>query len=135
MNCWHGKYEHLWFNPLIMNSWILWYTRKFKDAYLVLLLGRLMQNILTRNGFKDFENIVDIWLLKYLMKLLGSKLYILNTFNLWAFDLDLPLYYDVGDYHVFMMMFLWRVITPPLWRQVRLVTQVNPWVCGWGHRP
>ena len=65
-----------------MNSWILWYTRKFKDAYLVLLLGRLTQNILTRNGFKDFENIVNIWLLKYLMKLLGSKLYILNTFNL-----------------------------------------------------
>ena len=38
-----------------------------------------MQNILTINGLKDFKNIVDIWLLKYLMKLLGSKLYILNT--------------------------------------------------------
>ena len=37
---------------------------------------------LTINGFEDFENVVDIWLLKYLMKLLGSKLYILNTFNL-----------------------------------------------------
>ena len=29
---------------------------------------------MTRNGFEDFENIVDIWLLKYLVKLLGSKL-------------------------------------------------------------
>ena len=35
MNCRHGKYENLWFNPLIMNSWILWNTRKFKDAYLL----------------------------------------------------------------------------------------------------
>ena len=67
-----------------------------------MLLGRLMQNILTRNGFKDFENIVDIWLLKYLMKLLGIKLCILNTFNLWAYDVGLPLCYDVGDYHVFV---------------------------------
>ena len=33
-----------------------------------------MQNILTRNSFDDLENIVDIWLLKYLMKLLESKL-------------------------------------------------------------
>ena len=38
---------------------------------------------LTIIGFEDFENVVDIWLLKHLMKLLGSKLYILNTFNLW----------------------------------------------------
>ena len=35
---------------------------------------KLMQNILTRNSFEDLENIVDIWLLKYLMKLLRSKL-------------------------------------------------------------
>ena len=115
MNYWHGKYEHLWFNPLIMNSWILWYTRKFKDVYHIMLLGRLMQNILTRNGFKDFENIVDIWLLKYLMKLLGIKLCILNTFNLWAYDVGLPLCYDVSDYHVFMMMSL-----SSLWWQDRL---------------
>ena len=33
-----------------------------------------MQNILTRNSFEDLENIVDIWLLKYIMKLFGSKL-------------------------------------------------------------
>jgi len=46
------------------------------------IFGKTNQNILTRNDFEDFENIVDIWLSKYLMKLLGSKLYILNTFNL-----------------------------------------------------
>ena len=41
-----------------------------------------MKNIFDKKWFEDFENIVNIWLLKYLMKLLGSKLYILNTFNL-----------------------------------------------------
>ena len=34
--------------------------------------GKLLQNILTINDFEDLENIVDIWLLKYLMKLLGK---------------------------------------------------------------
>ena len=34
------------------------------------------------------------------MKLLGSKLCILNTLNLWTFDVALPLCYDVGDYPV-----------------------------------
>ena len=82
---------------------------------------------LTRNGFEDFENIVDIWLLNYFMKLLESKLCILNTFNLWAFDVDLPLYYDIGDfpvfvtcdYSVFVTMSLWCVINPSLCRQAR----------------
>ena len=78
---------------------------------------------MTRNGFEDFENIADIWLLKYIMKLLGSKLYILNTFNLWVFDVGLPLCYDVGDYLVFVTCdypSLWHVITPSLWQRVRL---------------
>ena len=52
----------------------------------------------------------------------------LNTFNLWAFDVNFPLCYDVGDYLVFVTTSLWRVITPSLWhmltpsscRQVRL---------------
>ena len=34
---------------------------------------------MTRNGFGDFENIEDIWLLKYFMKLLRSELSVLNT--------------------------------------------------------
>ena len=62
-----------------------------------------MQNIFDKKWFfEDFKNIVDIWLLKYFMKLLGSKLCILNTFNLWAFDMGLPLCYDIGDYFVFV---------------------------------
>ena len=34
---------------------------------------------MTRNSLEDFENIMNIWLLKYFMKLLGSELYISNT--------------------------------------------------------
>ena len=45
----------------------------------LVLFGKLMQNVFDKNGFEDFENTVKIWLLKYLMKLLGSKPYILNT--------------------------------------------------------
>ena len=52
----------------------------------------------------------------------------LNTFNLWAFDVGLPLCYDVGDYPVFvtcdypffMMTSFWCVITPSSWRQAKL---------------
>ena len=43
----------------------------------------------------------------------------LNTFNLWAFDVGLPLCYDVGDYPVFVTS-LWRVSTLSLWQLVRL---------------
>ena len=92
---------------------------------------------------------MNIWLLKYLMKLLGSKLYILNTFNLWAFDVSLPLCYDVGDYLVFMTMSLWHVINPlslwrrlcdmwlsylrddkPGWKLPLCMKRANPRVCG-----
>ena len=83
-----------------------------------------MQNIFDKKWFfEDFKNIVDIWLLKYFMKLLGSKLCILNTFNLWAFDMGLPLCCDIGDYSVFVTTSLWHVITPSLWWQVRLETR------------
>ena len=52
----------------------------------------------------------------------------LNTFNLWAFDVGLPLCYDVGNYPILVTtslwclitLSLWCVITPSLWRQVKL---------------
>ena len=37
MDCWDGKYENLWLNPMIRNSWTLWYIRNLKVLiYLVL---------------------------------------------------------------------------------------------------
>ena len=121
MNIWHRKEKYLWIH-LIVDFMDLWYYLEMLKMFCLKLyyLGNWCKIFLTRNGFEDFENIVDIWLLKYLLKLLGSKLYILNTFNLWAFDVGLSLCYDVGDYPVFVTMSLWCVITPSSWRQARL---------------
>ena len=103
MNIWHGKEKYPWIN-LIVNFNDLWYYLEILKMFCLKLyyLGNWCKIFLTRNGFEDFENIVDIWLLKYLMKLLGSKLYILNIFNLWAFHVGLPLCFDVGDNPVFV---------------------------------
>ena len=98
---------------------------------------------MTRNGFEDFENIVDIWLLKYLVKLLGSKLCI------WI-HLTCELLMWVCPYAMMLVIIpsLWCVITclcdmwlPHLrddksgWRLPLCMTWVNPWVCGWGCCP
>ena len=59
---------------------LLHYLQILKILYLSLYsLGNLCKIFMTRNGFEDFENIMDVWLLKYFMKLLGSELYISNT--------------------------------------------------------
>ena len=136
---------YFWYASATLHLAVLWIH--------IFLTYQFFFFFLTRNGFEDFENIMDIWLLKYFMKLLGSKLYILNTFNLWAFDVSLPLSYDIGDYLVFVMTSLWRVIILSLWRCLcnvwlpylcddklgwRLLfcmTRVNLWVCGWGRCP
>ena len=50
---------------------LLYYLQILKMIYLSLYyLGNLCKIFMTRNGFEDFENIVDIWLLKYFMTLL-----------------------------------------------------------------
>ena len=55
----------------------------------IVLFGKFMQNIFDKNWFWDFENIVDIWLLKCFMKLLKSKLFVSNTLTyellMWFF--------------------------------------------------
>ena len=59
----------------------LWYYLEIlKMLYINLYyLGNLCKIFMIRNGFANFENTVDIWLLKYFMKLLESELCILNT--------------------------------------------------------
>ena len=42
---------------------ILWYIRKFKDAYLVLLFGKFMENIFGKN---KVETLQTLWKLDYL---------------------------------------------------------------------
>ena len=59
---------------------LLHYLQILKMIYLSLYyLGNLCKIFMIRNGFEDFENIVDIWLLKNFMTLLGSELCISNT--------------------------------------------------------
>ena len=69
---------------------------------------------------KNLRILWKSWLLKYFMRLLEDKLCILNTFNLWAFDLVLPLCYYTGDYPIFVTASVWRVNTPSLWRVIIL---------------
>ena len=62
---------------------LLHYLQILKMIYLSLYcLENLCKILMTRNSFEDLENIMDIWLLKYFMKLLRSELYISNTLNL-----------------------------------------------------
>ena len=38
----------------------LWFTRKFKDAYLVLLFGKLMENLVDKNDFGNLTNLMEV---------------------------------------------------------------------------
>ena len=59
---------------------LLHYLQILKMIYLSLYyLGNLCKIFMIRNGFEDFENIVDIWLLKNFMTLFGSELCISTT--------------------------------------------------------
>ena len=53
---------------------MLWYIRKFKDAYLVLLCGKLLENLLTRMKMKTLTKFVEVRLFKIFLKLPGYKL-------------------------------------------------------------
>ena len=53
---------------------MLWYIRKFKDAYFVLLCGKLLKNLLTRMKLKNLTNFVEVRLFKIFLKLPGYEL-------------------------------------------------------------
>ena len=52
-----------------MNSLILWYIGKFKDAYLVLLFGKLIENLFDKNEVENLTNFVEVRLFKVFLKL------------------------------------------------------------------
>ena len=54
---------------------MLWYIRKFKDAYLVLLCGKLLENLLTRMMLKTLQT---LWKLdfKVFLKLPRYEIYV-----------------------------------------------------------
>ena len=51
---------------------MLWYIRKFKDAYLVLLCGKLLA--FDKNEVENLTNFVEIRLFKVFLKLPGYEL-------------------------------------------------------------
>ena len=48
---------------------MLWYIRKFKDAYLVLVLGKLIENLFDKNEVENLTNFVEVRLFKIFLKL------------------------------------------------------------------
>ena len=46
--------------PLIMEFMDLWFTRKLKDAYLVLLFGKLMENLADKNEFGNLKILMEV---------------------------------------------------------------------------
>ena len=63
---------------MIRKSWILWYIRKFKDAYLVLVLGKLIENLFDKNEVENFTNFVEVRLFKVFLKLPRYELCVLK---------------------------------------------------------
>ena len=59
---------------MIRKSWILWYIGKFKDAYLVLLFGKLIENLFDKNEVENVTNFVEVRLFKVFLKLPRYKL-------------------------------------------------------------
>ena len=68
---------------MIINSWILCYIRKFKDAYLILLCGKLIENILTRMKLKTLQ-IVEVRLSKVFWNYLDINYVFQSICDLWA---------------------------------------------------
>ena len=79
---------------MIRKLWILWYIRKFKDAYLVLLFGKLIKNLFDKNEVENLTNFVKFRLFKVFLKLRGYKLCI------WKYMYTCKLYFVLTLCHV-----------------------------------
>ena len=58
---------------MIRKSLILWCIEKFKDAYLFLVLGKLIENMFYKNEVESLINFVKVRLFKVFLKLLGMN--------------------------------------------------------------
>ena len=59
---------------MIRKSWILSFIGKFKDAYLVLLFGKLIENLFDKNEVENLTNFMEVRLFKVFLKLPRHKL-------------------------------------------------------------
>ena len=69
---------------MIGKSWILWYIRKFKDAYLILLCGKLIENLLTRMKLKTLQTLWKLDYLRFFWNYLDINYVFQSICNLWA---------------------------------------------------
>ena len=69
---------------MIGKSWILWYIRKFKDAYLILLCGKLIENLLTRMKLKTLQTLWKLDYLRFFWNYLDVNYVFQSICNLWA---------------------------------------------------
>ena len=109
---WYCIWENVWFvdmekwgsfvKSLIRKSWILWYIGKFKDAYLVLLFGKLIENIFDKNEVENLTNFVEVRLFKVFWNYLDIncvwkyiytyELYVILILCHWWFSGDHPIW-------------------------------------------
>ena len=69
---------------MIRKSWILWYIIKFEDVYLVLLCGKLIENLLTRMKLKTLQTLWKLDYLRFFWNYLDINYVFQSICNLWA---------------------------------------------------
>ena len=68
---------------MISKSWILWFIRKFKDVYLVLLCGKLLENLLTIMKLKTLQTLWKLDYLRFFWNYLDINYVFQSSFNFW----------------------------------------------------
>ena len=69
---------------MIRKSWIFWYIIKFKNAYLVLLWGKLIENLLTRKKLKTLQILWKLDYLRVFWNYLDINYVFQSICNMWA---------------------------------------------------
>ena len=103
---------------------LLHYLQILKMLYLGLYyLGNLHKIFMTRSGFEDFKNIVDICLLQHFMKLLRSEHCILNTLTC-----EVLMWFCIRSMILVIASSLWRCLCDdPIYVTTRLCDDPSVW--------
>ena len=124
---------------MIRKSWILWCIGKFKNAYLVLLCGKLIENLFDKNEVENLTNFVEIRLFKVFLKLpdykicIWKEMYICELYvvltpcHVWFSVITQFGFHSLCDNGIrsrsIFFHFRWRVLSCYLWGEE------VPWLC------
>ena len=124
---------------MIRKSWILWCIGKFKNAYLVLLCGKLIENLFDKNEVENLTNFVEIRLFKVFLKLpdykicIWKEMYICELYvvltpcHVWFPVITQFGFHSLCDNGIrsrsIFFHFRWRVLSCYLWGEE------VPWLC------